>query len=565
MAGMVEAEQRKKEDELARLDEDGTTIGAGPDHFALHFERTLTEQEVAVLAGAAPKLHDVDIPGLDVWESARWQRDREGSGGLESLPESVDHAHVKASACWGAEGLACWGAEGLACWASPGREGLCRLVVILAEKESTASRLQERLKGRWRDTHSGSAAFESPRQRALFSVLSTYGDVLLPAQPYARQALPLDPPSDPEVLRPRLEPLAFVSIDSLLARGDPYGPDEVTDAWLLHILNHCAKVSDRIKKNNAIAERIREERSGEDLPRDQGFARPKALVLLPMRNRALGVVRRLIDLAIRESRKDSVQRKEKFVNDFAGEGSEDEEELDERGKKRRVVTKPDDHKTLFSGNLDDHFRVGVKITRGAVRLYSDLEDSDILVCSPLGLVTKIEEGRKQRNSGALDFLSSIEIVVIDRADVIQMQNWNHVGACLDALNQLPEQQGKVDIMRVREWYLSGLARHYRQTVLVSSFASAEMAALFGRHCANHAGRWRLRAEPAGVLGSIVAQVRQLFERVHVSGLESAADDRFGYFVKSVWPRIKESGAKGQLLFIPSYFDFVRVRNFLTVG
>jgi hypothetical protein len=44
-----------------------------------------------------------------------------------------------------------------------------------------------------------------------------------------------------------------------------------------------------------------------DVPRDQGFTRPKVLLLLPMRNMAYQVVKRLVALAQRETRADSVQ------------------------------------------------------------------------------------------------------------------------------------------------------------------------------------------------------------------------------------------------------------------
>jgi hypothetical protein len=43
------------------------------------------------------------------------------------------------------------------------------------------------------------------------------------------------------------------------------------------------------------------------VPRDQGFTRPKALILLPMRNMAFAVVRRLVALAQKDTRADSVQ------------------------------------------------------------------------------------------------------------------------------------------------------------------------------------------------------------------------------------------------------------------
>ena len=60
--------------------------------------------------------------------------------------------------------------------------------------------------------------------------------------------------------------------------------------------------------------------------------------------------------------------------------------------------------------------------RGSVRLYTEFFDSDIIVASPLALASQLGEGKE----GAADFLASIEIALVDRCDVMQMQNWSHV-------------------------------------------------------------------------------------------------------------------------------------------
>lgn len=78
-----------------------------------------------------------------------------------------------------------------------------------------------------------------------------------------------------------------------------------------------------------------------------------------MRNAAFKLVRRLVALAQRETRADSVQGKERFVEHFADE--EDPEELEE-SLRRRKAAKPQEHQALFNGNLDDHFRwAGVRV------------------------------------------------------------------------------------------------------------------------------------------------------------------------------------------------------------
>lgn len=60
---------------------------------------------------------------------------------------------------------------------------------------------------------------------------------------------------------------------------------------------------------------------------------------------------------------------------------------------------------------------------------------------------------------------------------------------------------------------SGRASLYRQTILLSSFPSAEMNALLGRTCRNHAGKVRVWPTHRGVLGQIIPQARQVFERL----------------------------------------------------
>jgi U3 small nucleolar RNA-associated protein 25 len=591
--------------------------------------------------------------------------------------------------------------------------------------------------------------FASVRQRRLFALLNTYADVLDCTKPYP--ALPFSAAAaaaaegggngngsgDAGAAAAKEDALLLARATSTVAPLPTLARDDDLDAVLLHCLNHVAKSADRVKRNN---DRAREaERSGDvgAVPRDQGFSRPKVLLLLPTRALAFRVVRRLAALAQRETRADSVTGKERFLEQFtdpafAGDPDDDlsllqarweaagggsagaaaaaarwpRERLFQRGGggragapsgpssasaaeprgggrgRRPPSTKPAEHRALFGPGLngDDHFRLGVKLTRGAVRLFAPLEESDVIVASPIALATKLAEARaeaaaaarrarearaaQQRQRGAIgaggggggvgggavsagaappgeaDFLSSVEVCVIERADFMLMQNWAHVAAALRALDLLPASlpQG-TDVMRVREWALAGHARRYRQTVATASFAAPELLALFasppslsgaglggplspaggassaslqapvllgggkGRAasdaaaaaqetattheasaaaarglCQSRAGAARLMPRPRGVLGLVVPQIRQLFERFRAASPAAAADARFEHFKGAVWPRLAGGGrgvggfgggaaaaaaaGGGLLLFVPSYFDFVRLRNFL---
>lgn len=61
--------------------------------------------------------------------------------------------------------------------------------------------------------------------------------------------------------------------------------DPALDAVLLHCLNHCTKVADRIKRGN---EAVRGGLEGTEAPRDQGFTRPKVRLCPPSRGNWAG-------------------------------------------------------------------------------------------------------------------------------------------------------------------------------------------------------------------------------------------------------------------------------------
>lgn len=80
-----------------------------------------------------------------------------------------------------------------------------------------------------------------------------------------------------------------------------------------------------------------------------------------------------------------------------------------------------------------------------VKFYAPLYESDVILASPLALATRLAEGDKEKG----DILSSIDVAIIYRGDIMLMQNWVHVETVLQALNQMPSKQHDADIMRVR--------------------------------------------------------------------------------------------------------------------
>ena len=178
----------------------------------------------------------------------------------------------------------------------------------------------------------------------------------------------------------------------------------------------------------------------------------------------------------------NVSNKKRFDQDFGTE-----EEIVAKSKKK-TGNKPEDFYQTFSGDVDDGFKIGISVTKKTLKLYADFYSSDIIVASPLGLRMVIgADGDKERD---YDFLNSIEMLIVDQADIIAMQNWDHVMHILDHLHLQLLQSHGVDFSRVRMWTLNHLSQFYRQTLLFSSVAMPEVNAILSKKCSNYAGQIR---------------------------------------------------------------------------
>jgi len=327
------------------------------------------------------------------------------------------------------------------------------------------------------------------------------------------------------------------------------------DAYIMHALSHVHRTRDVVIKNDAKLRNDANTDILDDSYRDQGFTRPKILFLLPLKSIAQRVVKRLIQLSPLTQKDNAMGLFKKEFDD-----SDDEEETENSSK-------PADFNLLFAGDVEDHFLFGIKYTKKSVKLYSNFYASDIIVASPLALKLKIDGGEGIKKKGHAkendsDFLSSVEIVVVDHADVISMQNWSHLHTVLEQLNQLPSKEHVANVMRIRPWYLDQHACYYRQTIILSSYITPEMNALFNGLCLNYEGKVKLVTEFTGVLPKIQLDIRQVYERFDASSVGESDDARFDYFCTRVYPKIQASDEGGVLLFVSSYYEYIRMSNFL---
>ena len=341
--------------------------------------------------------------------------------------------------------------------------------------------------------------------------------------------------------------------DLLFTERNFENAEHIRLVYSLHALNHVLKTRSRILHHNyKISHRI----NSEDEYRDQGLTRPRVLILVPFRDSALRIVRIIISLIFgdtkdKNERKANVMNAKRFFKEFSPE-----EDIPKLHKK------PEDYEMTFAGNIDDSFRIGISITKKSIKLYSDFYSSDIIIASPLGLRLVIgAEGDRERD---FDFLSSIEMVIMDQTDVFVMQNWEHVLHIMKHLHLTPKESRGVDFSRVRMWTLEGWQKYYYQLLVFSSIAIPSITGFFNKYSTNYCGKILTKTEISSsksAVNSVYIQCPQIFKRFDCTSLAESSDKRFEFFISTVLPKFRDKLMARTMIYIPSYFDYVRLRNY----
>ncbi|XP_053207414.1 U3 small nucleolar RNA-associated protein 25 homolog [Panonychus citri] len=338
--------------------------------------------------------------------------------------------------------------------------------------------------------------------------------------------------------------------DILFCERNSTNGEQIRLLYTLHGLNHILKTRNKVLHHNAKLAKANKKKDSDY--RDHGLTRPKVLIVVPFRESAYRTIECLINLVSSDEDKErlSIMNHKRFKEEF------------ESTESQIQPGKPADYNDLFTGNIDDSFRIGIAVTRKSLKLYADFYSCDIIIASPLGLRLIIgAEGEKERD---YDFLSSIEFLVLDQADVFLMQNWEHIIDLMKHLHLQPNDSHGTDFSRVRMWALEGHYKFYRQTAIFSSTSCPQINSLFKNRCFNYEGRLTFRqpiTSSKDQLHLVFVSCPQSFYRFESQSIVSSPDQRFDYFTKVILPKCREIGETHTLIYIPSYFDFVKLRNY----
>uniref|UniRef100_A0A182RVT0 U3 small nucleolar RNA-associated protein 25 homolog n=1 Tax=Anopheles funestus TaxID=62324 RepID=A0A182RVT0_ANOFN len=350
--------------------------------------------------------------------------------------------------------------------------------------------------------------------------------------------------------------------------------DRLRYVYCLHALNHVQKAASKIQhhtikltadkatgKKKPVEDqfrrrvKVKKPNVGEEPTvglecRDQGFVRPKVLIIVPFRESALQCVSVLKRLFAGEQEKGVLNWK-RFTEEYGGGSTL---------HFPRKNPKPADYERTFAGNIDDNFRLGIAFNRSTMKLYAKYYSSDVIIASPLGLRMVIgAKGEKHRD---YDFLASIELLIIDQAEICYAQNWDHVLHVMEHLHHQPKTTEYTEFSRVREWCLNGWSKFYRQTVLLSAFELPEFRLLYNKHFHNYRGKVRsCKRTLTGTIKHVVVRVPQNFQRVETTTLAGVGTARFSHFVNVVLPQARTVSMARCMIYVPSYFDFIRLRNY----
>lgn len=222
---------------------------------------------------------------------------------------------------------------------------------------------------------------------------------------------------------------------------------------------------------------------------------------------------------------------------------------------------------IFGGNTESDFKTGIRFfpKKAKVSLFQGISKSQLVIASPLALSLF-----EQRN-----FMSSIEVLVLDSIDVLLMQHADRLAQVVVGLNTLPKTVDQTDWSRLRQYCSDNNHKKMRQSIGYGRILTPEIMNIYKKTFENIRGELIVRPlkYPQVLLPKEGAErvfkkmsFAKNFENSGLSNVEQIGDIVFKTFNDIIFPKIKEwrseseSDAKRTIIYFVSSYRFLQARK-----
>lgn len=250
----------------------------------------------------------------------------------------------------------------------------------------------------------------------------------------------------------------------------------------------------------------------DELVKDQGFTSPKVLILCPFKKHAKILIEEMVNIL--------------FAGDWKGVGNKKKfnEEFEE------------------AESMNDCFRLGITFDaiENKIKLYTSFDESDIIVCSPLGLKLANTSDNVSANNKVYDFLSSIEIVLMDFSEIFLYQNIQHLEEILSFVNKMPKNNQNInDIYRIMDVFKENKMQNLRQSIVISHFKSVDLEMIYQGFFQNSLGTYKFYEKYKNILVDFNQKdendlnIKFEFKILKYENNLDILDNKYNFFVKNV--------------------------------
>lgn len=320
---------------------------------------------------------------------------------------------------------------------------------------------------------------------------------------------------------------------------------------LLYVDNDCSNIRSvaAFHVANTIMSNIMIQAEKVEGKHDSGYTPATVLVLCPMKVQAYAFITEVLNFLPIDAETDpfnmSLEHIEKLNTEYDAEPPENVRKY-----------KPADYVEIFGGVTDQDFKMGIRFFPNKVSLYQKMAKSQMIIASPFALMKHDD----------LDFLSSIEVLVLDSLDVLLTQNHEACFNIVSKLNEMPSNVKSTPWNRLRAYCADKNHKKMRQSIGYSSVLTPDMRSLFSDFV-NIKGS--IISRPLLYPPIIVKGANIQFHRIPCDSHQSIGESQYQYFIQKIIPMIKqwrnerEDVAKRTIIYFVSSMRFYQIRKYIT--